>query len=90
MKKKRGLKLIILLSVFIFGIVFFNKYTGLNVYRDEIKSLKEQIAAQKEYSKELEETKKKYTSDEYIEENARDLGFVKPNEKIFRNYNDKK
>jgi cell division protein FtsB len=90
MKKKRGLKLIILLSVFIFGIVFFNKYTSLNVYRDEIKSLKEQISAQKEYSKELEETKKKYTSDEYIEENARDLGFVKPNEKIFRNYNDKK
>ena len=90
MKKKRIVKIAVLFAVFIFGIMFFNKYSNLNGYRDKIKSLEEEIATQKEYTKELAETKKKYSSDKYIEEYARDLGLVKPNEKIFRNYNDKK
>ena len=90
MKKKRGLKILVLISVFIFGIVFFNKYMGLNDYREEINSLEKQIADEKQYGKELDEAKKESDSDECVEEHARDLGYVKSNEKIFRNYNDKK
>ena len=67
-----------------------SKYSNLSTFQKEIDSLNEQIAAEEEYSKELDETAKKYTSDEYVEQYARGLGLVKPNEKIFRNYNDKK
>ena len=59
-------------------------------YETEIESLEKQISEQKKYSKELEKTKKEYSTDEYIEKRARSLGLVKPDEKIFRNYNDKK
>ncbi len=90
MKGKRIFKIGILLSVFIFACLFISKYANLNSFRKEINSLNEQISAQEEYSKELDEISKEYTSDEYVEQYARDLGLVKPNEKIFRNYNDKK
>ena len=90
MKSKAVLRIGILISVFIFGYLFVSKYSNLSTFQDEIDSLNEQIAAEEEYSKELDETAKKYTSDEYVEQYARGLGLVKPNEKIFRNYNDKK
>ena len=38
----------------------------------------------------LDKTEKEYSSDEFVEKYARILGLVKPDEKIFRNYNDKK
>lgn len=70
--------------------VFYHKYSGLKYYNNQIDSLKSQIAEQEEHAKELERAKKEYSSDEYVEKYARKLGLVKPNEKIFRNYNDKK
>ena len=90
MKRKAILRIGIVVSVFIFASLFISKYSNLSTFQDEIDSLNEQIAAEEEYSKELDETAKKYTSDEYVEKYARGLGLVKPNEKIFRNYNDKK
>ena len=90
MKRKAILRIGIIVSIFIFASLFISKYSNLSTFRDEIDSLNEQIAAEEEYSKELDETAKKYTSDEYVEQYARGLGLVKPNEKIFRNYNDKK
>ena len=90
MKRKAFLRIGIIVSVFIFVSLFVSKYSNLNTFQDEIDSLNEQIAAEEEYSKELDKTAKMYTSDEYMEQYARGLGLVKPNEKIFRNYNDKK
>lgn len=90
MKRKVFLRIGIIASIFIFVSLFVSKYTNLNTFQDEIDSLNEQIAAEEEYSKELDKTAKMYTSDEYVEQYARGLGLVKPNEKIFRNYNDKK
>jgi len=93
LKKKRSngfLKFAIFFSVCIFFCIFFGKYSDLNEYQKEIDLLNTQIEEQKKYSKELDRTSKEYSSDAYIEKYARSLGLVKPNEKIFRNYNDKK
>lgn len=90
MRKKTLYRAVILISVIVFACIFVTKYTGLNGYRKEIDSLKAEIAAQEKYGKELEETAAEYSSDEFVEQTARDLGFVKPNEKIFKNYNEKK
>ncbi len=90
MKRKKLLRLVILASVIIFACLFIGKFSNLSVFHDEIDALNEEIAAQEKYSKELDKVKEEYTSDEYVEQYARGLGLVKPNEKIFRNYNDKK
>lgn len=91
-KKRKNIfgKLIVLSLVCFLCCVFYHKYTGLEEYKNEIESLQSQIAEQKEYGKELDKTAEEYSSDEYIEKYARILGLVKPDEKIFRNYNDKK
>lgn len=92
MKKKKiklG-KIAILFFACVFVCMFTIKYATLKNYRDEIDSLKAQTQEQKEYGKQLDEISKEYDSDEYVEKYARSLGLVKPNEKIFRNYNDKK
>jgi len=90
-KKKKFLgKLIVLALICLLVCVFYNKYSGLKEYETEIESLEKQISDEEKKSKELEKAEKEYSSDEYIEEKARELGLVKPDEKIFRNYNDKK
>ena len=92
MKKKsaRGIKIAAIIGVCVFVFMFISKYSTLSGYQKEIDSLKSQIAEQEEYGKELDKTSKEYSSDAYIEKYARDLGLVKPNEKIFRNYSEKK
>lgn len=90
MKRKAIVRIGILLSVIIFACLFMSKYSNLNTLHKKRDALNEQIAAEEEYGKELDATAKKYASDEYVEQHARSLGLVKPNEKIFRNYNDKK
>ncbi len=92
MKKKKSLfpKVLLLFAVCLFIFVFLGKYNELKSYREEIDSLNAQISEQEEYGKELDKTSKQSETDEFAEEYARSLGFVKPNEKIFRNYNDKK
>lgn len=91
-KKRKNIfgKIIVLSIICLLCCVFYHKYTGLEEYKNEIESLESQIAEQKEYGKELDKTAKEYSSDEYVEKHARKLGLVKPDEKIFRNYNDKK
>jgi cell division protein FtsB len=90
-KKKRNtvLKITILFFVCFFASLFYNKFSSLKSYNKEIDALKAQIAEQEEYTKQLEKVSKEYDSDEFIEKFARSLGLVKPNEKIFRNYNEK-
>ena len=92
MKKKGkifGIVILLLLTCLLVG-VFYHKYLDLEERKNEIDSLEDQITEQKEYSKELEKTEEEYSTDEYVEKHARSLGLVKPDEKIFRNYNDKK
>lgn len=91
-KKRKNIfaKLIVLSLICFLCVVFFHKYSILEEYNNEIENLEKQIAEQEEYGKELDKTEKEYSSDEFVEKYARILGLVKPDEKIFRNYNDKK
>ena len=90
-KKKRGvlLKITLVFSVFLFGCLFYKGYASLSQCNKEKAELKAKIACEEEYGKELDKISKEYGSDEYIEQYARSLGLVKPNEKVYRNYNDK-
>ena len=83
-------KLTVLLIAVAVVCVFYHKYTAIADYNDQIDSLKTQISEQKKYGEELDKTAKEYDTDKYIEKYARMLGLVKSNEKIFRNYNEKK
>lgn len=91
-KKRKNLfgRITILSLVCLLACVFYSRYADIKEYNDKIADLENQISRQEEYSKELAEISKEYSSDEYIEKYARKLGLVKANEKIFRNYNDKK
>ena len=82
--------LLLIFVVAVFGVIFANKYAGLSSYQKEIESLNAQIAEQEKYGKELDKTAREYSSDAYVERYARGLGLVKPNEKIFRNYSEKR
>lgn len=89
-KKKKGnimSKAVIFSLICVLAFVFYTKYTTLKDYRNEIDNLKGQIAQQREIGRELDKTAREYSTDEYVEKYARILGLVKPNEKIFKNYN---
>lgn len=89
-KKKKGnimSKAVIFSLICVLAFVFYTKYTALKDYRNEIDNLKGQIAQQREIGRELDKTAREYSTDEYVEKYARILGLVKPNEKIFKNYN---
>lgn len=90
-KKKKTLnlfpKVAVLSLIVVLTCIFYTKYTALKDYRIEINNLKEQIAQQREVGRELDKTSREYSSDEYVEKYARILGLVKPNEKIFKNFN---
>ena len=90
-KKKRGvlLKITLVFSVFLFGCFFYKGYAALSECNKEKAELSAQIAEEEQYGKELDKISKEYGSDEYVEKYARSLGLVKPNEKVYRNYNDK-
>ncbi len=91
-KKKRGviLKITLVFSVFLFLCLFYKGYATLDSCNKEKEELNARISEEVKYGKELDETSKEYGTDEYIEKYARSLGLVKPNEKVYRNYNDKK
>ncbi len=91
-KKRRGvfLKITLAFSVFLFACLFSKCYSTLKDRNNEKEALEAQISEEIEYGKKLDKTSEEYGSDEYVEQYARSLGLVKPNEKVYRNYNDKK
>ncbi len=90
--KKRGaiLKIVLVFSIVLFCYLFYDAYSELNYNRkekEELNTLKTQKISEGE---ELDRIREEHDSNEYAEEYARSIGYVKSNEKIFRNYNDKK
>jgi len=91
-KKKRGvfLKISVVFAAVLFACLFYKGYAALEDCNKEKEKLAVEINKENEYSKELDKTYKEYGTDEYVEKYARSLGLVKPNEKVYRNYYDKK
>lgn len=91
-KKKRGvlLKITLVFSVFLFACLFYKGYATLEECNKEKDALKAQIAEEVQNGKNLDKISQEYGTDAYVEEYARSIGLVKPNEKVYRNYSDKK
>ena len=91
-KKKRGviLKITLVFAVVLFACLFYKGYSDYNQNSKDTEKLNTLISQEAERGKQLDKISEESDSLETIEENARSLGYVKANEKIFRNYNDKK
>ncbi len=90
--KKRGviLKIMLVFSVILFACLCYKGYSDYNQNIKDVEKFKTLNAREVERGKELDKISEECDSLETAEKNARSLGYVKPNEKIFRNYNDKK
>ncbi len=86
-KQKNGFKtshLIVLIVVCLISVVFIKQQITINSNNNEIKTINEQIETENEKAKEIKEKEKRYATDEYVEQIAREeLGLVKPDEKVF-------
>ena len=83
-------KIAVVFLVILFTCLFYKGYASLEDCNKEKEKLASQIDKEVEHGKELDKTCKEYGTDEYVEKYARSLGLVKPNEKVYRNYYDKK
>lgn len=79
---------LILSAVSIYFVICFScQQIKLNQYRRQKEITEQGILKQKETLKKLEEEMKSENSDELLEKKARELGYIKPNEKIFVDIN---
>ena len=86
MKNRKGiLKWIFVIVVLVYAIfTFISQQKTLNQYEKNSKQLASQIEEQKEYQQELAKKKEDITSEEYIEDIAREkLDMYLPNEKVY-------
>ena len=81
------LKKIVCIVVFIYVVItFYNQQKILNTYASNNQSLNEQIEEANKYNQELTEKKENASSEEYIEELAREkLDMYLPNERVYIN-----
>lgn len=84
-KNKKLYKKLLILAVGVYVVfTLVNQQKALNQYRENSKDLANQIEDQKAYKEELSQKREDVTSEEYIEENAREkLDMYLPNEKIY-------
>ena len=81
------LKKVVFIVIFIYVVItFYNQQKILNTYASNNETLNEQIEEANRYKQELTEKKENATSDEYIEELAREkLDMYLPNERVYIN-----
>ncbi len=69
--------------------VYVDFRNDIATYEKRIADLEQKLNEQEQYKKELDSTEDVYSSQESVEQIARDtLGLVKSDEKFFKNYND--
>ena len=90
-KPKKGInikKVIFVLFIFYFVYTICDQQIKINKYNSQITMYNKDIESKKELTQYYEEKKADVSSDEYIEQVAREkLGLVKPYEKIFVDVN---
>lgn len=83
-KKNRILVLCFILFSIYFVYTFFEQQIQINKYDSQIEMYNAEIASKNELAKYYKEQSKNISTDEYIEQVAREsLGYVKPYEKVF-------
>ena len=68
----------------VIGIQMIQKYKTLNELKEQESKLQEQYQAELDLSQELKDKEAYVQTDEYVEEMARRLGLLYPNEIIFK------
>ena len=84
--KKTIITIAAVLAVFAFlmGIQVFQKFSTLSKLKSQEAQLKDEYKKELQLSKELKEKKKFVQTDEYVEEMARKLGLLYPDEVILQ------
>lgn len=86
--KNRRMILSVTIVAFLFcvvlGIQMIQKYSTLRELREQESKLQEQYQAELDLSQELKDKEAYVKTDEYVEEMARRLGLLYPNEIIFK------
>ena len=83
-KKINGIHVLFICFVLYFGYTVTSQQLQINKYDSQIEMYESEIQSKKDLIAYYNEQEKNVTSDEYIEQVARDtLGYVKPYEKIF-------
>ena len=84
--KKMFIAIAFVMSIFlvIMGIQIFQKLGTLNKLRSQEAQLKDEYKKELQLSKELKEKKKFVQTDEYVEDMARKLGLLYPDEVILQ------
>ena len=84
--RKMFVAIVVVMSVFliIMGIQIFQKFSTLNKLKSQEAQLKDEYKKELQLSKELKEKKKFVQTDEYVEDMARKLGLLYPDEVILQ------
>ncbi len=84
--RKMFVAIAVVMSVFliIMGIQIFQKFSTLNKLKSQEAQLKNEYKKELQLSKELKEKKKFVQTDEYVEDMARKLGLLYPDEVILQ------
>ena len=84
--RKMFVAIALVMSVFliIMGIQIFQKFSTLNKLKSQESQLKDEYKRELQLSKELKEKKKFVQTDEYVEDMARKLGLLYPDEVILQ------
>ena len=89
-KSKRIFTIVFMVIVLFVAVkVYVDFKSDIAAYEKRIADLEQKLDEQEQYKKELDNTEDVYSSQEAVEQIARDtLGLVKSDEKFFKNYND--
>ena len=79
-----GIAIVLLVFVAIMGIQLFQKFSTLSKLKSQEAQLKNEYKKELQLSKELKEKKKFVQTDEYVEDMARKLGLLYPDEVILQ------
>lgn len=81
---KRIIILAVVLVVFIlFAVTFFKKYKVLSAQREEISRMSSQVSEIQKENDDVSKTIENGTNESYIEQAARENGYVKPEERVY-------
>ena len=83
-KRKLSLKKVaILVAVCFVAVMFFNQFSQINKLNGQINETSAQYAEELQVSAEITARGDIYASKEYVEQEARKMGFIRPNERIY-------
>ena len=86
-RRRISLKKVVILAAICIGcfvaVLFFNQFAQISKLDGQIRETSAQYADELQKSKEIDERGDVYASNEYVEQEARKMGLVRPDERIY-------